>query len=559
MANNSGLKTQYVPTLSRILSTHINNAQTFASKATAERAKYEYNNMYAVGGADSQSGWVDHTQAGFTSPPTADVLGGLKVRPFSSYLLVSPGVLGSLVTTASYSSALDSDYMLVDSAGVQDATVLPFVANPSGSARVDVVECQVIDVVTNVSVDVIDPVTELFSSSLQPDVKQAGLSFRIRQGTAGSGYPGHQQGWLPLAIIIHPSGSTNFSNTDIYDVRPLTAMRASSHARVHLSREYMSGHQHTYQRTLTGTLRGTFDIKANAAPMYPSSGVGPYRMVGRLCNTRPDNTKPVEADGYTPGNLDYVPGSTTTAAHRWIYVLAFEPHGLPRWSRYSTAPDPVTGEREPGSNWGLYAITHDHNAAIYDHGKVDTYNLPTSYGITGAHRATVVAMYAQHPGVPSYLSLTPRRNGYMESEGSLMYVNGGGLPTATTSSGAEKFIDISGAVPRYCSGIRFYLTLEYVCSAAISSARIDVNLYDETTLTDISNIQAFTAGATPSGNVSLFAAPMEFSIPTTLFTGSAIPDYRLRINITIVLTGGGSASFTLNASSVSMFGFYIGY
>ena len=121
----------------------------------------------------------------------------------------------------------DSDYIIVRSPGVVADTVLTFTPNVSGSARTDVVECRVIQVVVlNTTRDIFDPVTETFTPTLVDKVIEHQLEFRIDPGTGGAGLRVPDPEWCPLAIVFVQDAAAGFSTSEVYDVRPLVDLRA---------------------------------------------------------------------------------------------------------------------------------------------------------------------------------------------------------------------------------------------------------------------------------------------------------------------------------------------
>lgn len=207
-------------TLEQVLSTDMNRLQAFAAADLAETMRY----LLSVEQVDGFG--FEPTSTG--APVQAEVIGGLVPRLVtqSNQMLVDPGAAWFLDPDP-LPSLDDSPYKFIRDPGVSTNAPLILTANSSGSTRVDVIECSRIDVVTETSSrNEFNPVTGLFTPTTINKVARGQFQYRVRLGTPGSGTPAAVQGWLPLAVLVVPNGTTTtFDACTLYDVRPLVADR----------------------------------------------------------------------------------------------------------------------------------------------------------------------------------------------------------------------------------------------------------------------------------------------------------------------------------------------
>jgi len=560
MSNNSGVKTQVIQNLSRALSTDINALQHFTAASFTNAFRRMYNDSFVLGNSDNSS-WNEFVSPVNGTGVSADVTTGLKVRPFSNYLLVSPGILGVHGTTTSYNSAVDSDYMLVSSDGVTSATELPFVANGSG-IRIDIVEAALVETITTTSQDIYNPTTGVFTATLLTNTLQVSLQFTIRQGSSGAGYPGVTTGSLPLCVLIHNGATSTFADVDLYDVRPLLASRISGDTRMVLGNRFIAKNGHYYGMNNSGTqIGGTFDLQANTTNSFSGSFTvhGYYRMRGRIAPTRPGGPD-VETTNWAFTTSDYAVSMATPNSARWMYVLAVEPYGLPRWSRYTTGNSAITGEREPSDNWGLYIIADSLSCDVLSSGKLSApVLLPADYGIIGTHPASVVAIFRQETF--GNVSTVVRRDGFVAgANGPFIFdtissAAGTGFVTKEVSFGTVA--TQAGAIPGYCSGITVELGLLVTPGAITENFVVTVEFQDGLG-NAVNNSKEFSFVGIPSGNTSELRATFDFVLPSTDIIGVASSS-AYKMVITVAANGVGSIPLTLTSGSYKIQGFWIGH
>ncbi len=330
-----------INTQERALSNDVNRLQLFAN---ADRDEILRHLLASTLGDETGLGQESYVNAA-ESPMRGEVLGGLLVKPQSGSLdiQIDPGVLACVSPD---SVADESNLKLVRSAGVGGG-VLAIGSNVSGSIRIDVIECRVNptpDLVTD-NRDIFDETTGLFTAQSVTKESTARLEFRIRQGTAGSGIPAHQSGWLPLCIASVPSGVVSNDDVAFWDVRPLAADRAqfarqgansASVTRPHL--EDLDGQLERISSSsalLTGYFRGT--VRG--------------RVIGGIIRSG--------APGATGDTLDLLVAANQATAITEplsgnVYVYACFPFGLPRWAAYNPAP----GTRTPRGPMGILVASY---------------------------------------------------------------------------------------------------------------------------------------------------------------------------------------------------------
>ena len=366
-----GFKRLVINTLERAVSTDINRLQRFAHKDTAEIFRRL---LDVTGNFDLDAGGVVVEPNSIETPLRMEILAGLLVRPQPGTvnLRVDPGAAFVMAPDA---AADESNYKYIDDAGVTVDGVLAIGANASGSTRIDVVECQINSVENIVSAnrDIYDPTTGLFTVSSVTKERTGRLTYRVRAGTAGAGFPGVVAGWTPLCVASVPTGTTNIDTVTFWDVRPLLNDRVFNVANVSTDRDTdvldLSISTVSYAAAQTDiSLQGY--IRAN----YNGRRVG-----GRLRRGTPGT----DADTLVVGStiLDNVmPGASFNTGQLWYLMLCF-PFGLPRWARYTGAP---AGARVPRAPLGIPVVIDASNPPTPNGRPTVGVPLPTSTGLGGS-------------------------------------------------------------------------------------------------------------------------------------------------------------------------------
>ncbi len=368
---SSGNKELVFNTQEHVLSVDHNRAQKFSHAQVADIARYFWNVKTELD--DSAAGEVEAVASTTASPLRAEVLAGLRVAPAlaSFALLVTPGVAFLL---APDSASDDSPYKYVNDPGVPTPGALTLAPNATGLTRIDVIECSWGTVVAETdSRDILDLATGSYAAAMVTKVKKGVLTYRVRQGTAGAGFPGTALGWLPLAVASVPAGAASNDVVTFWDVRPLVNDRVQNGA------------------STTKPIVGRSQVNAiNLALVcgWVDAELGGRRIGGALRSGMPTaDLALMPAINFSDAanhSLGFIP-----LAHKPYYLYLCTPFGLPRWARYSPAS---AGVRMPRSPRGLPVVT---NIAPDVEGRpLFGVALPSSCGLGGAatvNEAVVVA------------------------------------------------------------------------------------------------------------------------------------------------------------------------
>lgn len=305
-------------TRERVVSSDPNRLQAVLSADIAEVLRYlvASSSEATAGGVATSSGAVD-------TPTTAVILNGLLARPSNGtdVLLVDPGTV-LMADPDTSPNADDSPWKWIVDGGVQLAGQLVLTPG-AGSIRIDVIECKRTDLVLESdNRDLFNAATGLFSPVTVNKVLAGRLTYRIRTGTVGGGFPGTVAGWLPLAVAQVNPGATTWDQVEVWDVRPLASDFTKqpfdvADALPHLGRQVI----HMNVNILSGR------VEAN----YKS------RKIGGNLGTITVTSSTVQEPGLSP-----------TARQPWYLYLAF-PFGLPRWAKYVSSP----GARVPNGLRGV--------------------------------------------------------------------------------------------------------------------------------------------------------------------------------------------------------------
>ena len=335
---SSGERQLIVNPLERAVSGDIVRAQSFIAAATNEVLRALLDT--GAGLDDVQAGALSNPTLSSTSPASAEVFTGLLFQPTGTSVasVITAGTIG-LYDPDTTPSTDDSQWKLIQDAGT---SALTLTANVSGQLRVDVVECARVQpdaIVETDSRDVFNTVTGIFQAATVTKVSAAQLQYRIRLGTAGSGFPGTATGWVPLAVVSVPSATTTWDTTTIWDVRPLLEDRLFSLT--------------TATRDLPLVNRCLAQVDAlNFGGQSRLSGnieaqLGNRRVGGMI---RPSTPATASGDSTFYVDLDDVANQSDTAGDTGFnYVYLCTPLQLPRWARYQVGP----GNRQPMSPRGL--------------------------------------------------------------------------------------------------------------------------------------------------------------------------------------------------------------
>lgn len=367
---SSGNRELVFNTQEHVLSVDHNRAQKFSHEQVASVARYLLSVHTDLD--DSAAGEVEAVPSTTASPLRGEVLAGLRVAPAlaSFALLVTPGVAFLL---APDNAADDSPYKYVNDAGVPTPGTLALAPNAAGLTRIDVVECSWGTVVAEQdNRDILDLATGNYAAALVPKVRRGVLTYRVRQGTPGGGFPGTALGWLPLAVASVPAGAASNDVVTFWDVRPLVGDRVGC----------ASTTKPTVGRSQVNAIFTTL------VGGWVDAVVGGRRLGGALRSGMPT------ADLALMPAINFTDAANQAAgfiplAHFPYYLYLCTPFGLPRWARYSPAS---AGVRMPRSPRGLPVVTNI--AADVEGRPLFGVALPASCGLGGSatvNEAVVVA------------------------------------------------------------------------------------------------------------------------------------------------------------------------
>lgn len=370
----SGQKRMQLNTRERVISTDHNRLQSFLGAHVSEMLRWMTLAAMAEGGASVMGTTT-------TSPLNAMILNGLWARPEigTVNLFVEPGAI-AMINPDGAPSADDSACKVFSDAGVTVAGSLTLTAGGGGATRIDVIECSRVEAVTESdNRDIFNPGTALFTPTLVDKVKLDRLTYRIRTGTAGAGFPGTASGWLPLAVAIVPQTATTWNDCIVFDVRPLLMdLAAGGAARV----------VKVFPKRPKGF--ATMATVIAASPLTSLRGIaesefGQWRVGGEFAPALAGLTN--NAIDMTSAEL-LETGFVAVANRPW-YVYAMFPHGLPRWARYSPSS---SGQRIPLPFKGIPVLTTK-PPANGQHATVSSaVTMPAIFGFTATQTAGVPIM-----------------------------------------------------------------------------------------------------------------------------------------------------------------------
>lgn len=369
--------------LERALSGDIMRLQNFQQKYLSELLRALFDT--SSGSDDENAGalYLPHVVQG--TPAFAEIATGLLFAPAvgTAASSVGPGMLGMYDPDSSPSTD-DSQYKLILDPGTTSALTpaIALTANSSGSTRIDVVECSRVqpdNVIETDSRDVFNTVTGTFAAASVNKVTQGQLQYRIRLGTPGAGYPGGAAGWLPLAVMSVPTGTSIWDTVTLWDVRPLLNDRIFQPTKTTRVLPIYRRLDFSTNTVTAGQYRvnGFVDVDAPAAER---------RLGGWLQRGSPGTDHGGYVDLYDSSNQEQ--GYAFPAGLSYLYLVTM--FDLPRWARYT---DASFGSRIPRSPRGIPIVSATpplHWTGQQSAGIV----LPAAFGFNGAASTNGVCLGA---------------------------------------------------------------------------------------------------------------------------------------------------------------------
>lgn len=358
---SSGMKREQINTRERAVSTDINRLQSFIG-AEVMQAWYEVA-AKRLQASDVTPG-TESSPAAAANPPFSAVLNGLRAYPVNGTIdmLVTPGVMMMENPAAGVD---DCPLLYVNDPGVTAIGVLQMTAG-AGTPRIDVIEVQPVDtVLESDNRDIFNIVTGLFAPAMVTKVACTRLTYRIRTGVAGAGFPGTVAGWVPIAVALVPAGAGTWDACDIWDVRTLVS-------------EYWNA---PFKEGVTNSTMEYSHLVAeemNAAPDYQVQVTGRavgkhgYNKVGGTFTNYPTGAAYVDI---TTTTTNWAAGYVIAAGSPWHLYLAF-PGGLPGWRKYCSS---ATSPRVPTGTRGIPVVCQ--TAPGFDRRPGVAIAMPTSTGL----------------------------------------------------------------------------------------------------------------------------------------------------------------------------------
>ena len=465
-----------------------------------------------------------------TDPLRAVILGGIRPRPEigTTNLFVEPGV-AMLVNPDSPASTDDSVLKWVVDPGVQTAGQLVLTAG-AVSTRIDVIECQRVDSVLEAdNRDIFNASTGLFTAALVNKVLAGRLTYRIRVGVAGAGFPGTAAGWLPLAVAKVPSTATTWNDCDLWDVRPLASdfVRAPfniTQTFPHAPRQYAMVRGTTLlNRRLMGVIEAEYLGRRLGGDLAPSVGSSGYIDVL-------DATNVIE------------PGFAAVSNTPW-YVYLLTPFGLPRWAPYTPS---TSGIRVPRSPRGIPVYTQ--KAPLDVTGKPSVaVTLPTGTGLGGSTQDGVAIIAGAYDNSGNWLdSIVEHGVTRVNQPGMLLAPSAGAGTAGVTYDLIDNTTHPANAV---AVRVRFATTISVAAGTDLTVDRILATL-NSSGGTLINERFSSTERSPVSGT---FADRFEATIPLYPNTPSGTPITR---QVTLTYSVGGGA-VTYSAQNAFVIGWHL--
>lgn len=501
----------------RVVSDDFNRAEQFAASALAELLRLPLTAIALESEAEGKT--TPAATAG--NPLRAVVFEGIRFRPEigTTTGFVEPGCALVVYPDASPHPA-DSPARLLLDPGVQSAGTLTLTAG-GGGARVDVVECQPTNVVTEAdSRDVFDPSTGLFSPSLVNKVARGGLTYRIRTGTAGAGFPGTASGWLPIAVCLVPSSATTWDDCTVWDVRPLLADLARP--------------PHVVSEDFPRVRQSGSAIHVGAG-VWQAKGVVDGELNGWKCGGElAPSASGADFLLLNSAGGRQEPGFSAVASTPW-YLYLVQPFGLPRWVQLT--PSTSGGQRRPIGPRGIPVFTQKAPEGLSGRAG-SAIALPTATGLGSSSSNALAVMSGAFASAAAFCGVVVA-DGWSE-------ISEGGISTSPTSGAGTLTVTYrlvgNTNVPAHARAVRVrFLTTYTDTPGYITSFARRIQVYDAAGGNLLYAKRRTTTEGIPVGGsfVDTFEADLE--IPPNYPGGTP---QTIDVQLTITATSGGAQVFS---------------
>jgi hypothetical protein len=499
----SGGKELVINGLERAVSSDINRLQRFANADRAELLRILANTL--VGVDDLQAGAGNTVNTTSTSPASADVWGGLVVRPIvgTATCSVDPGVIGIVAPDSTDPDS--SAYKYVVDPGVSGPNVVTLAPNTSGQTRIDVIGATY-NLNANAETDNRDifvPSTGAFAATSVPKATQGQLVYSVLQGTPGAGFASVTipTGFVPLAVASIPTGFANISTSNVtfWDVRPYVGDRL--YPPFNISSLVPHKPKNNLQVDTTGglaMLTGDCDTSAtDPGVLTGTATAGTYRLGGIFANSNPL--------GFFNLNLSGNQSGSVTAGVGYVYLL--EPFGLPRWALYQAQ----SGVLVPANPRGIVTVSNTAPSGPIGSPSAPLV-LPTATGLLGStSKAVCVACVATGTG-SVFACNTDGRRQYSGKKAIF------GTKSFTTVSTSNKAAFVPGTdYPPGATALYLTVTVAQTIGAGSIGAFQIANHVQDNSGNEIcvlgDTVNASSANPTGSGQVVFYSYTLRVAVP----------------------------------------------
>ena len=520
MPTSSGLRRLVHGTRERILSSDHNREQALQNAMLVDALRY----LLEAETSEEQAAGITALASSVGSPMHALIFNGLRVRPEIGTwnLFVDPGM--GLFSDPTNGTSDDSVGQLVRSAGVTSAGALT-IGTPGAGTRIDVVECSVYQAVIETdSRDFFSSATGTFTPALTNKVVEAQLTFRVRQGTPGAGFPGTATGWLPLLVASVPSGALSCDDCLFWDVRPLRSDVLGSH----LNRTSFP----TYQRQHASA------IDEGGAGNWRARGLVYADLQGRLVggNLATQNSGANFID-LTSGGGNQEPGFSVVANRPWYLYLAL-PFNLPRWAPLAPAS---SGSRAPRSPRGIPVFSQKPPNGLLGTPS-SALTLPTATGLGSTTTAAVAVLSGAFGAGPVFCNTVVSNDGWTRVGSPGVSLS----PSSGDTTAAVVYQLGSTAIPPNATAIRVRLVTTIADTAGDHTIQRSVVLRSSVAGDQVEEVRFNGTSSIPSSSY-LDVFETELAIPPNLPTGAAVTR---QLDYTITWGSGGSIAYSGQACVV---------
>jgi hypothetical protein len=291
-----------------------------------------------------------------------EIVQGLGVTPSGGTFnfTVAPGLL--LYQDPTYGDAEDSLLKEVASAGSPGGT-LSIAPNTSGLVRVDVIRCKpeyTLTVEALETRDIYNQASNTFTATPVVKTRSEELLFDVAQGTPGAGAANPGALYVPLAVVLVPSGAANLDACTIWDVRRKLSEAEFEGTQIVTGRNATAPGIRRIEFIHTPTLTpDPTPGKLNVLKGQVQLSFNGKRVGGFLRRGTPGSDAAFSVDLGAVENQDTTSAPMVTPFSGNVYVYLCFPAGMPRWARFTDAPGVRTPRNPRGVPIASYVAPDD--------------------------------------------------------------------------------------------------------------------------------------------------------------------------------------------------------